>query len=358
MEATLAQLAGLTGACLRGDGDRVIVGAAGIQQARGGEIAFVASGRYARFAATTGASALVVGPQFDPATTALPLLVAEDPEAAFEAIAARLSPPAASPEPGIHPTAAVAPEATVDPSATVGACCVVEPGAIVGPATVLRPLVVVGADARVGAGCVLHPHVAVLDRCILGDRVTLHSGVVIGADGFGYQFADGVHKKLPQRGIVEIGDDVEIGANTTVDRARYGRTVIARGTKIDNLVQVAHNVSIGEHCIVVAQAGIAGSTSLGHHVVLAAQTGIIGHIEIGDGAVVAAQSGVGKSIDAGATFFGSPAQPIRDERRCIVAYRRLPDLTDQVRRLTKTIDQLTRKVRQLEGCPEDHPETR
>jgi UDP-3-O-[3-hydroxymyristoyl] glucosamine N-acyltransferase len=390
-QATLAQLADLTGAApaagtlsspktAAGPGATLIHGVAGIRHAREGEIALLAAPRYEKFLPTTAASALVVGPDFDAAATDLPLLIADKPEQAFETIAEHFCPESPRPERGVDPAAVVAPEATVHPSATVGACCVVEPGATIGPGTVLRPLVFVGRDASIGADCFLHPHVTVLGRCTLGDRVVLHAGVVIGSDGFGYHFVahdgsaggqepggapggrgagaasrgpaavEGVHQKIAQRGIVEIGDDVEIGANTTIDRARYGRTVIGSGTKIDNLVQVAHNVAVGEHCLLVAQAGIAGSTTLGHHVVIAAQAGLRDHIELGDGAVVAAQSGVPRDIEPGETVFGSPAQDIRKERRCIVHHQRLPELAGQVRELAKTVEELTEKVQRLEAA--------
>ncbi len=356
---TLADLAKLTGAALRGDGSAPILGVAGIQNAREGEIALIASLRYHKFLSRTGASALVVGPKFDASASdwaergPLPLLVAEKPEEAFEAIAAHFHPEPALPEPGVHPSAVVAAEADIDPTASIGACCVVDPGAVVGPGTVLRPLVFVGREARIGAGCVLHPHVAVLERCVLGDRVVLHSGVVVGADGFGYDTVDGMHRKSPQRGSVEIGSDVEVGANVTIDRARFGRTAVGSGTKIDNLVQVAHNVSIGEHSIIVAQAGIAGSTTLGHHVVLAAQVGLKDHIQLGDGAMVAAQSGVDHDVQPGEAVFGSPAQDIRNERRCMILYQRLPEQVKQAKQLAKTVEDLEERLKRLEGASED-----
>lgn len=358
MATPLAELAQLTGATLHGDGDTPIEGVAGIQHARPGEIALLAAGKYARFVQTTAASALVVGPTFDPASTELPLLACEAPQEAFEAIAARLCPPAAAPQPGVHPTAVVAPDASVAGSATVGPHCVVELGARVGEGSVLRALVFLGRDAAIGSGCVLHPHTAVLDRCTLGDRVVLHSGTVVGADGFGYEFAEGVHRKIPQRGTAEIGDDVEIGANSTVDRARYGRTVVGRGTKVDNLAQIAHNVHIGGHCIVVAQAGVAGSVTLGDYVVLAAQAGIKDHVTISDRAVVGAQAGVNRDVPPGGVVLGSPAQDIRRERRAMVLHQRLPDLADQVRQLAKTVEELQQKVQRLERSPEDNPEAR
>ncbi len=348
MPATLARLAELTHSTLRGD-----PAVAGLHNARPGDIALAADPRHARLTARTAASALVVGPAFDPASTPLPLLVAAEPLRAFEAIADLLCPSAPGPQPGIHPTAAVAHDAQVHPTATIQAHCVVESGAAIGPGTLLRPLVFVGRDARIGANCVLHPHVAVLDRCVVGDRVTLHSGVVIGADGYGYETRDGVHHKLPQRGIVEIGDDVEIGANSTVDRARYGRTVVGAGTKIDNLVMVAHNVVVGECCLLVAQCGIAGSAVLGRGITVAAQAGINGHIELGDGVVVGARAGVMRDVAPGRVVLGSPAQDIEKERHCLVLHQKLPELHERIRQLTRAVEQLTEKVARLEHATED-----
>ena len=356
MEATLAQLAALTGATVRGDPATVIRDVAGIQHAGRGEIALLASRRYGRFLATTAASALVVPRELDPSLTETALLIAAEPVAAFEAIADHLCPPSPAPEPGIHPTAVVSDDAEVGEAVSVGAHCVVGPGAAIGARTVLRPLVFVGRQARIGADCVLHPHVAVLDRCIVGDRVVLHSGVVLGADGYGYELQDGVHVRIPQHGTVEVCDDVEIGANATVDRARFGRTVIGRGTKIDNLVMVAHNVVVGPHSLLVAQAGIAGSTTLGHHVTVAAQGGLVGHIEVGDGAIVAGQSGVTNDVAPGLAVLGSPARDIRKERRSIVVHQRLPELEKRVRDLQETVERLSEKVAQLEADAANHPD--
>ena len=357
MGATLQQLAALTHATLRGDPATAIHSVAGIQHARPGEIALLAASRYARFLATTAASALVVGPDFDASATDLPLLIAGEPADTLDAIAAHLCPQCPAPEPGVHPTAVVADDADVGPGVAIGAHCVVGSGAAVGANTVLRPLVFVGPGARIGADCVLHPHSVVLDRCVLGDRVTLHSGVVIGGDGYGYEQRDGVHVKLPQRGIVEIGDDVEIGANTTVDRARYGRTYIGQGTKIDNLVQIAHNVAVGDHSLIVAQAGIAGSVTLGHHVVVAAQAGLAGHIQIGDGAILAGRAGVNKDIPPGHAVLGSPAQDIRKERRAMIAHQQLPELVERVRKLTRAVEALSEKVARLEADADHDPDS-
>jgi len=356
VETTLQQLADLTGAAVHGDPATQITGVAGIQHARAGDISLLASPKYGRFLPTTAASALVVPARFDTSLTTLPLLLAESPVAAFEAIAGHLCPPSPAPAPGVHPTAVVAEDAVLGEDVSIGAHCVIQPGAVVGDRTVLRPLVFVGRDARIGADCVLHPHVAVLDRCVLGDRVVLHCGAIVGTDGYGYELVDGRHVKQPQRGIAEVGDDVEIGANATVDRARFGRTVIGEGTKIDNLVMVAHNVVVGPHSLLVAQAGIAGSTTLGHHVTLAAQAGLVGHIEVGDGVIVTAQSGVTKSVPAGQILFGSPAQDIRKERRSAVLHQKLPELFAQIRALEQTVQRLSEKVARLEAQAADDPE--
>jgi UDP-3-O-[3-hydroxymyristoyl] glucosamine N-acyltransferase len=202
----------------------------------------------------------------------------------------------------------------------------------------------VGAGARLGDEVLLYPRVTVREECVLGDRVIVHSGTVIGSDGFGFVRDGDVYRKLPQIGIVAIGDDVEIGANVTIDRATTGATRIGAGSKIDNLVQIAHNVQIGKNCIIVAQVGISGSTVLGDHVVLAGQVGVVGHIEIGDGATVGAQSGVSKSVKAGDRMFGYPAMPLRQAKRIEASLRNLPELIQTVRALK-------RRVEELEGAP-------
>jgi UDP-3-O-[3-hydroxymyristoyl] glucosamine N-acyltransferase len=358
LAVTLAQLAELTRSALRGDPATEIQGVAGLHNARPGDLALAADPRYASLAARTAASALVVGEAFDPSATSLPLLIAARPADAFERIADHLFPTSPPPEPGIHPTAVVASDAQLGPGVAIQAHCVVESGAAIGAGTLLRPLVFVGRGARIGAHCVLHPQVAVLDRCVVGDRVILHSGVVIGADGYGYETRDGVHHKLPQRGIAEIGDDVEIGANSTVDRARYGRTVVGSGTKVDNLVMVAHNVVVGEHGLLVAQCGLAGSAVLGHHVTVAAQAGVVGHIEVGDGAVVGAQAGVLRNVPPGQVVLGSPAQEIEKERHCLVLHQKLPDLLRRIRQLDRSLEALSEKVARLEAAATHHPEAR
>lgn len=239
--------------------------------------------------------------------------------------------------PGVHPTAVVASTAKVDASAHIGPHCVVSEGASIGPRSVLLAHVFVGPECVVGEDTMLFPHVTLYARSILGKRVRIHAGTVIGADGFGYVQDGGIHRKVPQIGHVIIHDDVELGANVTVDRGALGPTVIGRGTKIDNLVQIAHNVNIGEHCIVVSQAGISGSTRLGDYVVIAGQVGLAGHLKIGNRVTVAAQSGVMHNIPDGEKWFGYPAQPDRQMKRQMIAAQQLPELVRRVAELEKRL---------------------
>jgi UDP-3-O-[3-hydroxymyristoyl] glucosamine N-acyltransferase len=223
---------------------------------------------------------------------------------------------------------------TVCPLATV------EAGATIGPRTVLYPNVYVGANARIGADCVLHPNVVVYDECILGDRVTLHAGTVIGQDGFGFATHGGVHHKIPQVGIARLGNDVEMGANCAIDRATLGETLIGNGTKFSDLVAIGHGAVIGEHCLLVAQVGIAGSVTLGKYCVLAGQVGVAGHLKIGDGVTMAAKSGVINDIPAGQTILGQPAIDINKAKKNYVAFVQLAELRDKVRQLENHLREL------------------
>ncbi|MBI3638116.1 MAG: UDP-3-O-(3-hydroxymyristoyl)glucosamine N-acyltransferase, partial [Candidatus Rokubacteria bacterium] len=239
--------------------------------------------------------------------------------------------------PGIHARAVVAAEATVDPTASVAALAVVEAGARVGARVRIAPGAYVGPGVIIGDDSVLHPDVVVCEGCRVGRRVVLHPGVVLGADGFGYIFGASGHRKIPQVGGVVIEDDVEIGANTTVDRAMLGDTVVRRGTKIDNLVQVAHNVDIGEDCILAAQVGIAGTSRVGKNAILLGQVGVGDHVTIGDGAVLAAQSGTTHDVPAGAKMSGSWARPMAQTRRIWLLEADLPELVRRVRDLEKRL---------------------
>ncbi len=316
----------------------VIRGVAGLEEAGPGEVSFLANPRYVPLAAKTKAAAVIAGPSADIGT--VPVIRVADPDRAFTAAVALFVVEPPRPAPGIHPSAVVDARAAVDPSATVGPCAVIEPGAAVGARTVIGAQVFLGAGSRVGADCLFHPGVVVRERCEIGNRVILHSGVVVGADGFGYVTEKGHHRKIPQVGTVRIDDDVEIGANTTVDRARFGKTWIQKGAKIDNLVQVGHNVVIGENAIIVAQAGLSGSARIGRNVVLAGQTGVSGHCTVGDGTMVAGRGVVTKDVGAGEVLSGNPAGPHDKQQRIRVLTRRLPEMQEAIRRLEERVDRL------------------
>ena len=297
-----------------------------------GDLTFAENDNYLAQAEASAASAILVHTKI---TTSKKVLIrVANPRVAFAKVLPLFFPEPTF-APGIHPTAVVAPSARIDATAHVGPHCVVGERVAVGARTVLRGGNHIGADSAIGADSQLFPQVTVYPRSQIGSRVRIHAGSVIGADGFGYVFAAGAHLKVPQIGNVIIGDDVEIGANVTIDRGALGATIIGRGTKIDNLVQIAHNDVIGEHCIIVAQAGIAGSTKLGNYVILGGQAGLAGHLQIGDQAVVAAQSGVMRDVPAGEKLWGTPAQPDKETKRQLIALQRLPELLRRVATLEK-----------------------
>jgi UDP-3-O-[3-hydroxymyristoyl] glucosamine N-acyltransferase len=331
---TTRQIADAIGAVVVGNPDQVITGFAPADSARPGDLTFAENEAYFARAMASLASAVLVAGEFDPGGKTL--LRVENARVAF----ARVLPlffPEPVPAPGIHASAVVAATATVDPSAHVGPYCVVGERSRVGPGAVLMAHVCVGDDCTVGEGARLHPHVTLYARTHVGRRVRVHAGSVVGSDGFGYVLDAGEHRKVPQVGQVIVHDDVEIGANTTIDRAALGATVIGKGTKIDNLVQVAHNVVIGEHSILVAQVGVAGSTRLGSYVTVAGQVGIAGHLRIGDRVTLAAQSGVMHHIPEGQKWMGSPAQPDRVTKRQLLAVERLPELLRRVLELEREL---------------------
>jgi len=330
---TISQLAALVGGeFFSGSGDTVITGPAALEAAQPGEISFFSHPRYASDLKTTRASAVLVPREFAGETSAVCIRV-ENPSGAFTRITREFIREPATPPVGRHASAVVHESAQVAPDASVGENVVILPGAVIGPRSVLLAGSFIGRDARVGADCLLRPGAILCHGCVLGDRVILQPGAVVGSDGFGYETRDGRHHKIPQSGIVVVEDDVEIGANTTIDRARFGRTVIGEGTKIDNLVMIAHNVVIGKHCIVCAQVGIAGSAQIGNYVILAGQAGIVGHLKIGDGAIVGAQTGVSNDVEPGARVVGSPPRPIGEWKRSIVRVDKLGELYDRVKKL-------------------------
>ncbi len=330
MTLTLAEIAARTGATLEGDGNIVINGVAGVRDGGPGEISFVSQPRYAADAEASKVSAMFVTRDWNKPVSA-ELLRVDKPEEVFAQVAKMFVPPPPQFAPGIHPSAVIDPTAKLGTDVYIGPHVVIEAGATIGARTRLLAGVYIGHQARVGDDCHFYPNVSLREHVQVGNRCIFHNGTVIGSDGFGYATGkDGVHRKIPQIGIVVIGDDVETGANVTIDRARFGKTKIGNGVKIDNLVQIAHNVVIGDGCIIVAQTGIAGSSILGHHVVIAGQVGVAGHIRIGDGAVVAAQSGIHNDVAPGETMFGTPARPYRQTVDLWAHVGRLPQLKKRV----------------------------
>jgi UDP-3-O-[3-hydroxymyristoyl] glucosamine N-acyltransferase len=332
MKRTAKELAESLGATLEGDGSVEVAGIAAPERAGASDLIYVEGTKHTARAAAS-ASLCVIAAE----GVALPgktLLRAAQPKVAFAKAAELLlgRPPIAT---GIHPTAIVAPLARISPGVSIGPYAVIGEDAHVGPGTQIGAHTVIGAGCWVGENCRLHPRVTLYAGVRVGHRVEIHSGAVIGADGFGYAPGDGKYWKFPQAGIVEIGDDVEIGANTTIDRGSLDDTRIAEGVKLDNLVQVGHNVQIGAHTVVAAQTGISGSSALGRHVVVGGQVGIADHCTLEDGAVVGAQAGIptGKTIRAGQTVWGTPAREIARFKQTYVWYARLPDLAARIKEL-------------------------
>jgi UDP-3-O-[3-hydroxymyristoyl] glucosamine N-acyltransferase len=335
----LADLAARLGCALRGDGGVEIRRVAPIDAAGPGDITFVANPKYAARLGSTRASAVILSPEL---ATPLPCLLSANPYLTF-ARAVSLLHPQRLPDPGIHPSAQVDPTAVLGEGVHVGALAVIGARTRVGARTILHPHVVLYEDVEVGAGCLLHSGVQVRERCRLGERVVVQNGAVIGGDGFGFAKDDaGRYEKIPQLGIVVVEDDVEIGALAAVDRAALGETRIGRGTKIDNLVQIGHSVTIGSDTVLAGQVGIAGSTRIGSGVTLAGQVGVVGHITIGDRAVVTAQSGVPGSLEPGAIVSGSPAIDNRTWLKASAIYAKLPELLKRVRELERKLEQLAR----------------
>jgi UDP-3-O-[3-hydroxymyristoyl] glucosamine N-acyltransferase len=334
----LGELAAKIGGVLHGDPDVEITGVAGVRDAGTGDLTFLADPRYEGAAAKTRAAAILVAANHR--SFALPVIEHADPYRAFLAAVALLRPVPPQAPAGVHPTAVIGPGVRLGPEVSVGPHAVIEGEAEIGHDAVIGAGVFIGRRARVGAATMLFPKVVIREECVLGERVIIHSGTVIGSDGFGF-LRDGPRLvKVPQRGRVVIGDDVEIGACCAIDRGTVGETVVGRGTKFDNLVHVGHNVRIGEDSIVVAQVGISGSATIGRNVVIAGQAGINGHIEIGDGAQVGAQSGVVGSLKPGARVWGTPALPYPRSKRVYAALRRAPELLRLVAELEKRVASL------------------
>ena len=344
MHLTAREIAGIVGGTLIGNPDTVVTGIAGIKEARPGDVSFVGSPKYVAALKTTAASVVLVTPAMANGTAAAALVCVDNPGKAFEQLVTRITPPPIQFAPGIHPSAVIAPTAKIGNGVAIQPHVVIEDGVAIGDRTLVGAGSYIGHESIIGNDCRLYPRVTVRERTVLGERVILHSGVVLGADGFGFELAGGQHKKIPQLGNVEIGDDVEIGANTAIDRARFGTTRVGKGTKIDNLVQIGHNCVIGEHCIICGLVGMAGSTIVGNYVTIAGQAGLAGHITIGDKSIIMAQAGVTKDVPPGSFMLGAPAVPHTQFKRVFATSQHLPEkfreLEQQLAEMRSRLDSL------------------
>jgi UDP-3-O-[3-hydroxymyristoyl] glucosamine N-acyltransferase len=341
---TVAKLARLLNCTYRGKGNTEITGVASLREAKKGDLVFFSHPKYREQLDGTKASAAIL--PSDEKFDRIPVILSENPQLSFvQAIEYFFKP--LLPSPGIHPQSYVSPTASVERDVSIGAFVFIGDQVEIGRGSIIFPLSAVYSGSKIGCNCLIHSHVSIREGSLIGNRVIIHNGAVIGSDGFGYlPDKEKVQIKIPQKGIVVIEDDVEIGANTTVDRASLGKTVIKRGTKIDNLVQIAHNVEVGPHAILAAQTGIAGSSFIGRNVIAAGQVGIADHITIGDNVIIAAKTGVTKDIPPNSMIAGTPHLEIREWRKAWASIPQLYDWLKEIKRLKKKIEELEKKIRQ------------
>ncbi|MDD5128663.1 MAG: UDP-3-O-(3-hydroxymyristoyl)glucosamine N-acyltransferase [Candidatus Omnitrophica bacterium] len=343
MQKTLNEIAKIVDGKVVGNGDILITGVSGIKEAAEGDITFLANPKYGPLMDKTRAAAIITSA--DAQKTSKPVILTENPSLAFAKIISMFMPDDAGHPQGIDYTVVMGKNVTLGKDVAIGAYVVIGDNVSIGDNTIIYAGCFIGHHTKVGSNTLIYPHVSIRERISIGNRVIIHSGTVVGSDGFGFATIKGSHHKIPQVGTVEIADDVEIGANVTIDRARFDKTVIGRGTKIDNLVQIAHNVVIGENSLIVAQVGISGSTILGNNVTLAGQAGLVGHITIGDNAIVTAQSGVAKSVPADTMVSGYPARPFMTTQRVNASLQNLPKLFELVKELKKKVEELEARLK-------------
>lgn len=341
MKKTLKEIADIIDGEIVGDKDIIVTGVCGIKEAREGDLTFVANSRYLPLMNHTKASAIITSK--DVKSAPKPIIKTENPSIAFAKMVSLLAPNETQRPKGIHKTVVLGDKVKIGQGVAIGPYAVIEDNVEIKDNSILYAGVYVGHHTKIGKDCVIYPYVIIRERIVINNRVIIHGGTVIGSDGFGFSTVMGVHHRIPQIGNVIIEDDVEIGANVSIDRARFDKTLIKKGTKIDNLVQIAHNVVIGENSIIVAQSGISGSTVIGKNVTLAGQSGVIGHITIGDNVVVAGQAGVTKSIPPKTCVSGYPAKPHRIAKRINACVQNLPELYKKVKALEEELERLKSK---------------
>ena len=341
MKRTLNDIAVLLDGEIVGDGNTVVTGICGIKEAKAGDITFVANSRYLSLMNHTKASAIITSK--DVKSAPKPIIRTENPSMAFAKMVSLMAPNEAKTPKGIHPTAVIGEKVKIGRNVAIQPYVVIEDNVEIEDNTILFAGVYVGHHTKIGKDCSVYPYVIIRERVSIGDRVIIHGGTVIGSDGFGFSTVKGVHHRIPQIGSVIIEDDVEIGANVTIDRARFDKTLVKKGTKIDNLVQIAHNVVVGEHSIIVAQSGISGSTTIGNNVTIAGQSGVIGHVVVGDNTVIAAKAGVTKSIPSGHCVSGYPAKPHSVAKRINACVQGLPELYKKIKNMEEEIEKLKAK---------------
>lgn len=344
MNKTLSasEIARRLGGRVEGNAEAEISSLAGIREAGKGDLAFVANARYISAAATTKATAVIVNEDWNrPCSTTL--IRVKNPDKAFAEAAQWFAPPPVGFQPGVHPTALIAESAKLGKDVFIGPYCVIEPDAAIGDSCIIYAHCYIGHGAKIGNDCKFYPQVTIREYTRIGNRVIIHNGAGIGSDGFGYVKDGATHKKIPQIGIVVIGNDVEIGANVTIDRARFGQTRIGNGVKMDNLIHIAHNVTIGDNCVIIAQVGISGSTAIGDRTILAGQVGVTGHLVIGSDVIAGAQCGITKDIPSGAFILGSPAISHEKFLKTHAHLMRLPELKEKIILLEDRLSKLEQK---------------
>ncbi len=347
LKLALSEIAKLIDGELCGNPEIVITGISGIKEAKEGEITFLANSKYDSLLKITQASAIITSR--DPVKSTKPIIKTDNPSMAFAKIVGIFAPSVIHHPNGVHPTALIQKNAKIGKNVAIGAYTIIEDNAVIGDGTIIYGNCYVGNDTKIGKKTIIYPHVSIRERITIGNRVIIHCGAVIGSDGFGFAKVKGIQEKIPQIGTVVVEDDVEIGANVTIDRARFDKTLIGKGTKIDNLVQIAHNVTIGENCLIIAQAGISGSTVLGKEVIIAGQAGLVGHIAVGDKAIAAAQAGVTKSIPPNTMVSGYPARKHLEAKRINAYVQNLPALYNKIKELEEKVNKLREELKKNNG---------